>query len=102
MAQTVQEFLWYRSWFSEVLNVSLTGTMFTDSQAAKELTKHDAGHNRCKHIDIKYHFLREHTDPKTGSLTVKWIQGLDQLADILTKRVKNAQQFTQVVQRLMR
>jgi hypothetical protein len=38
---------------------------------------------RVKHIDLKYHFLRELV--AEGKIRLGWIQSEDQLADILTK-----------------
>lgn len=40
-------------------------------------------HARTKHIELDYHFLREHV--ASGSHKVQFIPSLDQLADILTK-----------------
>jgi hypothetical protein len=45
-------------------------------------------HQRTKHIDIRYHFLRDHI--KKRDITLKWTPTADQLADNLTKPLATA------------
>jgi hypothetical protein len=40
-------------------------------------------HQRTKHIDLKYHFIRNHISK--NEIILKWISGCDQLVDGLTK-----------------
>jgi hypothetical protein len=40
-------------------------------------------HNRTKHIDIWYHFLRDHQ--QRGDITIEHVSTHNQLADIFTK-----------------
>jgi hypothetical protein len=54
-----------------------------DSQAAIQLSKNPAFHDRSKHIDVRYHFIRECIEE--NRVTVESIGTIDQLADILTK-----------------
>ncbi|CAM8944245.1 unnamed protein product [Rhodiola kirilowii] len=42
-------------------------------------------HQHSKHIKIDYHFVREQVD--NGSLIVRHVRSLDQIADIFTKAV---------------
>lgn len=54
-----------------------------DSKSALELSKNPVYHERSKHIDTRYHFIRECISD--GIVEVEHI-GIDkQLADILTK-----------------
>ena len=58
-----------------------TNTLFTDNLGAIALTKgHSHSHQRTKHIDIRFHFVREQT-----TLTYDHINGKENPADILTK-----------------
>jgi predicted aldo/keto reductase-like oxidoreductase len=41
------------------------------------------GHSRTKHIDIWYHFLREHQ--QKGDIKIAYVSTHNQLADIFTK-----------------
>jgi hypothetical protein len=40
-------------------------------------------HNRTKHIDIRYHFLRDHQ--QKGDIKIAYVNTHNQLADIFTK-----------------
>ena len=59
--------------------------MFCDSQSAIYLTKDQMFHERTKHIDIKYHYVRDVI--AQGKLKVSKISTHDNPADMLTKHV---------------
>jgi hypothetical protein len=50
------------------------------------MSDHTTNHNRTKHIDIQYYFIREHI--RLNQINVSYIRSVDQLADILTKAMK--------------
>jgi hypothetical protein len=54
-----------------------------DNKSAIELAKNPGDHERTKHIDVRFHFIREHIKDKT--IRVVHVQSNDQAADILTK-----------------
>ena len=58
-------------------------TLKSDNQAAIAMSNNDVNHNRSKHIDIKYHFIRQVLNNKQVEL--KWVSTKDQQADINTK-----------------
>nr|GEY18600.1 ribonuclease H-like domain, reverse transcriptase, RNA-dependent DNA polymerase [Tanacetum cinerariifolium] len=58
-------------------------TIQVDNKSAIELMKNPVFHGRSKHIDTKYHFIRECVEIE--DLQVKFISGEYQKADILTK-----------------
>jgi hypothetical protein len=58
-------------------------TLFCDSQSAICLTKDQMFHERTKHIDIKYHFIREIV--AEGKLRVCKISTHFKPADMMTK-----------------
>ena len=76
----------------EKLNIDLNEgtskipTLYCDNQGAVELIHNTKFHNRAKHIDIRYHHIRDDMVQK-GKLEVKHIPGLEQPADILTKQL---------------
>jgi IMP cyclohydrolase len=47
------------------------------------MAKNPVNHERTKHIDIRYNFVRERVEDKT--IVVKYLETTDMLADILTK-----------------
>lgn len=59
-----------------------------DNKAAIALSKNPVFHDRSKHIDTKYHFIRECVE--NGSVHVDFINTQNQLADILTKALGRA------------
>jgi hypothetical protein len=54
-----------------------------DNQPAIALAKNPVLHDRSKHIDVKFHFLRDCVDG--GQLVIEFVETGRQLADILTK-----------------
>jgi len=60
-----------------------------DNKAAIELCKNPVFHERSKHIDTRYHFIRDCVDQ--GKTRVSYINTKDQLADILTKALGRIQ-----------
>ena len=46
-------------------------------------------HGRAKHIDIKYHFIREQVN--SGTIELKYCQSEKMIADILTKGLPREQ-----------
>jgi hypothetical protein len=54
-----------------------------DNQAAISLCKNPVHHERSKHIDVRFHYIRECVEE--GMIKVQHVNTNDQLADILTK-----------------
>ena len=54
-----------------------------DNMSAIALSKNPVLHDRSKHIDTKYHFIRECVDG--GRIGLDYTSTLEQLADVLTK-----------------
>jgi hypothetical protein len=51
--------------------------------SAIALSKNPVHHDRSKHIDVKYHYIRECVD--SGIVEVDHVETAEQLADVLTK-----------------
>ena len=54
-----------------------------DNKSAIALIKNPVLHGQSKHIQMKYHFVRESTED--GLINVEFIRSEEQLSDILTK-----------------
>jgi len=57
--------------------------LLIDSRSAEELSRNPVYHERTKHIDTRYHFIRECVSD--GVVELEHVSTDDQLADILTK-----------------
>ena len=60
--------------------------MYSDNQAAIVLADGQGDYRRAKHIDIRYHFIRDHL--QWGTLEITYIPSERQLADFLTKALR--------------
>ena len=54
-----------------------------DNQSTVALAKNPVLHDRSKHIDVKFHFLRDCVDG--GQIVIEFVETARQLADVLTK-----------------
>ena len=57
--------------------------IYEDNQGYIALVKNLEFHKRTKHIDIRYHFIREYVESK--QVNIVYISTNDMIADILTK-----------------
>lgn len=60
--------------------------IFCDNSSAIKLYKNPVLHGRSKHIDIRFHFLRDLT--RDGVIELVHCRSKDQIADIMTKPLK--------------
>jgi hypothetical protein len=80
-------------WLSRLIG-DLLGTkeapvkLFMDNKSAIALSKNPVHHDRSKHIDTKFHFIRECVEE--GKVEVEHVGTTDQLADIFTKALARA------------
>ena len=88
LTQAVKEVLWLRTLFVEMgapKHAREISQISSDNQGAITLAKNPGFHARSKHIDIQYHFIRQHTNTDTGSITLDYCPTEEMTADILTK-----------------
>jgi hypothetical protein len=84
MSMATQEILYYRQLLQELHYIQQDATpLFGDNQGAMDLTVSTKNHPRVKHIDIRFHFIREQVELKT--VEVKYVPTAFQIADIFTK-----------------
>ena len=58
-------------------------TLFGDNKGSNALTANPEHHARTKHIDIKYHYIRQLVDD--NDVAIQYIPTAEMAADILTK-----------------
>ena len=57
--------------------------LMVDNQPAITLAKNPVLHDRSKHIDVKFHFLRDCVDG--GQIVIQFVETARQLTNVLTK-----------------
>ena len=55
----------------------------SDNQGTLALAHDDVSNERAKHIDIKYHFIRDHV--QSGNVDLVYVKSELMVADIMTK-----------------
>ena len=103
LSDTAKELKWFNSWLGELqvvvpsqFTVVRPSEIYVDNTAAIALTAPGAAHNRTKHIDIRYHFVKEKI--AAGDVKITWMPTMKQLADLLTKRLPDDVLFRLLVQ----
>ena len=86
---TAQEAIWIRQLLSDLKQKSPATVIYEDNQSTICMTKNPQFHGRVKHIDIKFHFVREQVSK--GIIKRKYCKTEDMIADILTKGLNQLQ-----------
>jgi len=83
-SMATKEAIWLRNLLSDIGRRCENATIImTDNQSTIKLIKNPEFHSRTKHIDVRYHFIREKLIEH--EIDVKYIPSKNQLADIFTK-----------------
>uniref|UniRef100_A0A0A9YCF4 Retrovirus-related Pol polyprotein from transposon TNT 1-94 n=2 Tax=Lygus hesperus TaxID=30085 RepID=A0A0A9YCF4_LYGHE len=82
-AEACKELMYLKSLIGELTNANVNSTMLIDNQSTICLVKTGIMNRKRKHIDVKYHFLKEKFDEKL--MSIKYCPTDQQIADILTK-----------------
>jgi Reverse transcriptase (RNA-dependent DNA polymerase) len=86
-AHVAKQVLWHRSLLKELkFPLSTPSTIFSDNQSAISIAHHPEFHARTKHIDIAFHFLRDHV--QKGTIDLSYINTDFNIADIFTKPLR--------------
>ena len=88
--QAAKEAIWLRRLIGEITTPFTRPTpLFCDNNGARSLAKDDAiFHPRTKHIDIRFHFIRETVENR--HISVIHIPSNENIADIFTKALARA------------
>jgi len=79
-----KEAIWLRKLLGELFpNLLVPTPLYCDNQAALKLATDDNYHARTKHIDLRFHFIRQTI--ASGALKLLYCPTEDMVADILTK-----------------
>ncbi|KAG8481839.1 hypothetical protein CXB51_027157 [Gossypium anomalum] len=83
ITEACKEAIWLKGLFSERNEDLQISTVFCDSQSAIFLTKDQMFHERTKHIDVRYHFVRDII--ARGDIVMSKISTHENPADMMTK-----------------
>ncbi|KAJ9557807.1 hypothetical protein OSB04_012421 [Centaurea solstitialis] len=57
--------------------------IYCDSSSAVQIAANPVQHSRTKHIDIRYHFIKDHVEK--GNVELFFVESERQIADLFTK-----------------
>jgi hypothetical protein len=83
-SSTSREVMWLRQLYCDLVGPLDSPTiLYCDNNGAIATTKDQVFHDRSKHIDVKYHYIRERQEDK--DIEVKYLSTKNMAADCLTK-----------------
>jgi hypothetical protein len=86
LTRAMKQILWMHSAMDEIgYPQTKPATLWNDNAGAVALTKNAKNSSRVKHIDIRYHYIRERV--ADGDIIVQHIASSNNLADIFTKQL---------------
>ncbi|GJU07663.1 hypothetical protein Tco_1124093 [Tanacetum coccineum] len=83
MSGCCAQILWMRSQLTDYGLGFNKIPMYCDNKSAIDLCCNNVQHSRLKHIDIRFHFIKEHVE--NGVIELYFVNSEYQLADIFTK-----------------
>jgi hypothetical protein len=81
--EAAKEAIWFRTFLEELGFPQETTILYEDNEACILLSKNPQLHSRTKHIQIRYHFIREKVTSK--EIQLQYISTKAQAADMFTK-----------------
>ncbi len=82
-SEAVREALFFSYLLRDLGVLDTKPTLYTDSKGCIQVSKDPAKHWKLKHIDTRYHFVRDHV--QEGDVAIEFIGTKMNVADILTK-----------------
>ena len=84
MTQSTFEIMWLHQLLAEVdIKTSVPAKLWCDNQVSLHIASNLVFHERTKHIEIDYHFVREKI--QLGLISTVYMKTGEQLSDIFTK-----------------
>ena len=83
LSSATQEAVWLRRLLAELGAPNSSVVLMEDNQGAIALAKNPIAHSRTKHIDIRYHYVREAV--QDGLIELQYCPTNEMTADLLTK-----------------
>jgi hypothetical protein len=83
VTDAAKEVIWLKLLLSELGYPQGNVKILEDNQATIKISKNPQDHKRTKHIQVKYHYIRDQI--KANEFHLEYVSTQDQLADIFTK-----------------
>ena len=84
MAHGLKELLWtYQTLLTMGVQIQLPMALHEDNQAFIQIADNPISQRRTRHVDIRYHFVRDYIED--GTISVRYCPTADMLDDIITK-----------------
>lgn len=71
--------------------------LLCDNKAAIDISHNPVQHDRTKHLEVDWHFIKEKLEAKI--ISMPFVRSSEQLADVLTKPV-SSKNFSESIDRL--
>lgn len=91
MSEASKEAIYLKNLLGEIVGKSDPIVLYNDCQSAQKLVLNPMYHRRSKHIDIRYHFVREAVS--NNYVKISYLQTAEMPADILTKSLGSVKHF---------
>jgi hypothetical protein len=83
LSEAAKEAVYVRAVLAELTGQSNTVTLYSDNQSAAKLATNPVFHKRSKHVDIRYHYIRETVD--NDVIELSYMPTEQMTADVFTK-----------------
>lgn len=87
LCEAAKDAIYLRNLLCEITGKLDCIDIYNDNQSAQKLASNPVFHDRSKHIDIRYHFLRNAVSE--NMINLKYMSTEEMVADILTKPLQN-------------
>ena len=90
LASAEQEAVWMQRLQNDLNEASIKSTLiYEDNQSTIYKVTNPQYHGRTKHIDIKFHYIREQVEKK--AIQLEYCESKNMVADMLTKALLSSQ-----------
>lgn len=83
LSRGIAEGCWIKNIMNELGLPLKNFKLYVDNQSAIHIAKNPEKHKRLKHIDLRYHFIRDKVN--SGIVSLEYIGTAEQIADLFTK-----------------
>lgn len=88
-SEAAKDIVWLKRLFNEISPLKTEPVLFVANASAIKLAKNHVFHRQSKHIEIRFHFVRECYQKKL--LNIEHVPSSEQVVDILTKPIPRVQ-----------